>query len=92
MLLKMKYGPKRPPFHTEAIGTDKVFLLDALFVHLFVGPLKGNAVVARESLHPSLVLVGSLGQNLFGDGVGALHVAERSIRSPPRSRVGNSLA
>ena len=34
-------------------------------------------MVARESFHPLLVLVGPLGQSLFGDGVDAVHVAKK---------------
>jgi len=64
------------PLHAEAVGTDVVFLLDALLLHLFVRPLDGNAVVAREGFHPLLILVGPLGQNLLGDGINPMHVAE----------------
>ena len=59
-------------FHAGAEGPDVVF-----FLHPFLGPLDGNAVVARESFHPLLVLVGPLGQSLFGDGVDAVHVPKK---------------
>jgi len=33
-------------------------------------------MVAGESFHPTLILLGSLGQNLLGDGINPMHVAE----------------
>src|SRR6516164_9635207 len=63
-------------FHAETPGADVVFLLDALLLHLFVGPLDRNAMIAGESFHPPLVFVGPLGQSLFGYGIQPMHVAE----------------
>jgi hypothetical protein len=38
--------------------------------------LEWNAVIAGESFHPALVLVRPLAQDLFGDGIDAVDVAE----------------
>ena len=53
------------------MGPDVILLL-----HAFLGPLDGGAVVASKGFDPLPVLVGPLGQNLLGDGVDAVHVAE----------------
>jgi len=66
--------------HAEALATfpagaerpDRVF-----FRHAFLGPLDRKVVVARVSFHPLLVLVGPLGESLFGDGVDAMHVPKK---------------
>jgi hypothetical protein len=63
-------------FHTEAIGPDVVFLLHAFLLHVRVGPLERNAVVAGESFYPAVVFVGPLAQDFFGDGIDAVNVAE----------------
>ena len=63
-------------FHTEAIGPDVVFLLQVFLLHVRVGPLERNAVVAGESFYPAVVLVGPLAQDFFGDGIDAVDVAE----------------
>src|SRR5262252_6717784 len=85
----MKYTPKRlAPLHGEAIGADEVLLLHVFLLHVGVGPLDGNAVVAREGFHPLLVFAGPLGQSLLGDGIDPMHVTEEidDVFRPRRQR------
>jgi hypothetical protein len=62
--------------HRHEIGPREVFLAEAFLLHVGVGPLEGNAMVASEGLHPMLVVLCSLPQRLLGNGVDAVHVAE----------------
>ena len=59
------------PLHTLLIGADIV-----LFPHALFRPLDGDLMVAGEGLHPTVILVGPLAQNVFGDGAGLVYVAK----------------
>jgi hypothetical protein len=63
-------------FHSQLVKAGDVFLAEAFLLPVGVGPLEGNAMVASESFHPMLVVLGSLPQRLLGNGVDAVHVAE----------------
>src|SRR6516162_11341555 len=63
-------------FHSQQVRADEVFLPEAFLLHVGVGPLEGNAMVASEGLYPMLVVLCSLPQRLLGNGVDAVHVAE----------------
>src|SRR5215469_15937193 len=63
-------------FHGQQIGANVVFLPEAFLLHVGVGPLQRDAMVASEGFHPMLVVAGSLSQRLLGNGVDAMHVAK----------------
>src|SRR5207302_3907348 len=64
-------------FHGQEVGAGVLFLPEAFLLHVGVGPLNGNATLAREGFHPLLVVSRSLPQRLLGNGVDAVHVAKK---------------
>ena len=64
-------------FHSQEVGAGVVFLLETFLLHVGVGPLNRDATLAREGLHPLLVIARSLPQCLLGNGVDAVHVAKK---------------
>src|SRR5207244_10749897 len=64
-------------FHGQEVGAGVLFLPEAFLLHVGVGPLNGNATLAREGFHPLLVVSRSLPQRLLGNGVDAVHVATK---------------
>jgi hypothetical protein len=65
-----------PTFHGAEIGAGVVFLPKAFLLHVWVRPLQGDAMVASKDFHPMLVVLRSLPQHRFRDGVDGVHVAE----------------
>ncbi len=57
--------------HPLAVGPYIILFPDALF-----RPLDRDAMVSGKGLHPLLILLGPFGQNVFGEGVEAMHVAK----------------
>src|SRR5260370_30756262 len=60
-----------PALHSSQVGTDVVFLADPFF-----GPLHGDLTFLGKGLHPAVVIVGSLTQDFFADGLHLVDVAE----------------
>src|SRR5215469_4713064 len=54
-------------FHGQEVGTGVVFLPEAFLLHVRIGPLNGDAVVASEGFHPLLVVLRSPPQRLLGN-------------------------
>ena len=65
-----------PTFHGQEVGTGVVFLPEAFLLHVRIGPLNGDAVVASEGFHPLLVVLRSPPQRLLGNRVDLVHVAK----------------
>src|SRR5206468_3878696 len=58
--------------HAEAVGPDVIFVLN-----VFLGPLDGDVMIAREGFDPLPILVAAFSQSLFGDGINSVHIAEK---------------
>jgi hypothetical protein len=57
-----------PALHSSQVGTNVVFLADA-----FLSPLHGDLAFLAKGLHPAMVIISSLPQDFFADG---LHLVE----------------
>jgi hypothetical protein len=57
--------------HSPQVGTDVIFL-----AYPFLGPLHGDLTFLGKGFHPAVVIVGSLPQDFFADGVELVDVAE----------------
>jgi len=57
--------------HPLQMRVDVVFLADS-----FLGPLQGNLLFLGEGLYPAVVIIGTLAQDLFVDGLDLVDVAE----------------
>jgi len=60
-----------PPLH-RPLPTQNVLL----FAHPLLAPLDGDFVVAREGLHPALIIAGAPREHLLGDRRHPDHLAE----------------
>ena len=59
------------PLHAFEVGPDGIF-----FAHAFFRLQNGNFVIAGVAFHPPPVFQGAFGQDLRGDGIQAVHIAE----------------
>src|SRR5207249_4892137 len=60
------------PLHRSQPAPDVIF-----FAHALLGPFDGNGMVAGESLHPVLVMVGALAEHFLVDHWDSDHLAEK---------------
>ena len=69
----------RPGAHWRRRRAARALLVRAdiiFFSHALFRPLDGDVVVAGVAIHPAVILVGPLAQNIFGDGAGLVQVAK----------------
>ena len=65
------YAEPLAALHASQVGTNVVFLANALF-----RPLQGNVTFLGKRLHPAVVILGALPQDFFADGLDVVNVAK----------------